>query len=69
MKGAERVDLSWNGASSTRVDIYRNGSVVKSTANDGAETDTINQKGRGTYAYKVCEAGTATCSGVVSVVF
>jgi hypothetical protein len=69
VKGLQRVDLSWSGAGSSTVDIYRSGVRITTTANDGFHTDAINRKGSGTYGYKVCEAGTATCSPQVSVSF
>ncbi|WP_462158832.1 S8 family serine peptidase [Pseudoalteromonas sp. GB56] len=69
VKGRHRVDLTWNGASTANVDIYRNGSVVATTANDGAYTDAINAKGGATYSYSICEAGTSNCSSSVTVIF
>jgi serine protease len=39
VRGRQTVDLAWSGATSTNVDVYRNGSVVATTANDGAYTD------------------------------
>ena len=67
-KGLQAVDLSWNGMSGTALDVYRN-STKWTTPNDGAETDAINKKGGGTYNYKVCVAGTSTCSNTATVVF
>ena len=69
VKGMQRVDLSWSGAGSSSVDVYRNGTLVMSTPNDGAQSDPINKKGNGTYKYRLCESGTATCSAEVVVVF
>lgn len=69
VKGQKNVDLAWSGAASTSIDVYRNDAVVATTANDGAYTDTINSSGGGTYVYKVCEAGTSTCSNTASVTF
>lgn len=69
VKGYQTVDLTWSGAAGTLVDIVRNGAPLKTTANDGAYTDAINVKGAGSYTYKVCEAGTGTCSNVVTVTF
>ncbi|MBS3796182.1 S8 family serine peptidase [Pseudoalteromonas sp. BDTF-M6] len=69
VKGRQRVDLSWSGANSSNVDIYRNGSAITTTNNDGAYTDAINQKGGGVYNYSICEAGTTNCSATVTVVF
>lgn len=69
VKGAHTIDLSWSGATSSNVDVYRNGALLATTANDGAYTDATNNKGGGSYTYQVCEAGTSTCSGTVNVVF
>lgn len=69
VKGIQHADLSWSGATSTSVDVYRNGAKVATTANDGAHTDNIGASGGGTYTYRVCEAGTSTCSNDATVVF
>jgi subtilisin family serine protease len=69
VKGAQQVDLSWSGAASTSVDVFRGTAKVATTANDGAYTDAIGSKGGGSYVYRVCEAGTTTCSGNVTVTF
>ncbi|MBW3565061.1 MAG: S8 family serine peptidase [Acidobacteria bacterium] len=69
VKGVHHADLSWSGATSTDVDIFRNGSKITTTANDGFHTDNIGNKGGGSYTYKVCEAGTSTCSNEASVTF
>jgi hypothetical protein len=68
VKGIANVDVSWGGASTSTVDIHRNGSVVVTTPNDGAYTDVIG-KVSGTFTYRVCNAGTATCSASASVTF
>ncbi|MBW3571773.1 MAG: PKD domain-containing protein [Gemmatimonadetes bacterium] len=69
VKGIQHVDLAWLGVGSTSVDVYRNGAKIATTANDGAHTDNIGKSGGGTYTYRVCEAGTATCSNDATVVF
>jgi hypothetical protein len=51
------------------VDVYRNGSRIATPANSGAWTDAINQRGSGSYTYKVCNAGTSTCSSDVTITF
>ncbi|ATD07540.1 S8 family serine peptidase [Pseudoalteromonas piscicida] len=69
-KGNSNVDLSWNGVSTSQVDIYRNGSKIVTTSNDNSHTDSISVKGGGTYGYQVCEQGsTAACSATQTVVF
>ena len=67
-RGVGYVDLSWSGASASSVDVYRNGSIVTTTSNDGAYTDRVG-KGGGVYTYKVCDAGTSSCSAESSVAF
>jgi FG-GAP-like repeat/FG-GAP repeat len=67
--GVNTVDLSWSGATSNQVDIYRDGIVRVRTANDGFHTDSTGSRGQATYRYKVCEAGTLTCSNEVTVKF
>jgi subtilisin family serine protease len=69
IRGVQHADLAWSGAASTNVDVYRNGTLIATTANDGAFTDNIGARGGGSYTYQVCEAGTATCSNIVTVTF
>ena len=69
VKGVQHAGLIWSGATSTSVDVYRNGTRVATTGNDGAHTDNIGKSGNGRYTYKVCEAGTATCSAEVTISF
>jgi subtilisin family serine protease len=67
--GINTVRLTWSGANSTNIDVYRNGVVVVTTANTGAYIDSTGDIGRAQYVYKVCEAGTQTCSNEVTVRF
>jgi hypothetical protein len=69
VKGLQAVDLAWSGAAGSQVDVYRNGALIATVANNGAWTDNIGIKGSATYLYSVCEAGTSNCSAEVSVVF
>ena len=66
MQGRKFADLTWSGATGTNVDIFFNGSLYTTTANDGFETVGSFGPGGGTYDFQVCEAGTNTCSPVVS---
>lgn len=68
-KGLQAVDLNWTNATGSSVDIFRNGSIITTTANDGAYTDSLNTKGSGNYSYQVCESSTTTCSTSMSVIF
>lgn len=69
VKGLQTADLSWTGASSASVDVYRDGGKIATTNNDGVYTDSIGQRGGGSHTYKVCEAGTSTCSNDAAVTF
>jgi subtilisin len=60
------ADLTWSGATSTNVDVYRDDSLLITTANDGAHTDGPF-KTQISYVYKVCDIGTLTCSEEVGV--
>ncbi len=68
-KGRQRVDLSWSGATGLNVDIYRDGALLTTTANDGDHTDSIGKRGGGSYSYVLCEIGGGACSDPVPVVF
>ena len=60
-RGRVEVTLTWTGASTSNVDIYRNGGLITTTANDGNYLDATGER-RGTFTYQVCDAGTSTCS-------
>ena len=68
-KTARLVDLSWTGATSSNVDIYRNGSRRATVSNTGKYTDQFSKNATGTYRYKVCAAGGDVCSSEVSISF
>lgn len=62
VKGVQKADLDWLGATSDMVDIYRDDVVVATTENDGLFTDDIGNTAGASYSYRVCEASTGTCS-------
>jgi PQQ enzyme repeat len=67
--GRYTVDLSWTGATSSNIDIYRNGAPIVTTPNDGFYTDSPGGRGHVTYTYQVCNAGSQTCSNQATVRF
>jgi len=69
VRGRHHADLAWSGATSTNVDVFRNGTPIATTENDGEYTDSTNNVGGGSYTYQVCEAGTTTCSNEATVTF
>jgi PKD repeat protein len=62
------MTLDWTGATGASVDVYRNGVRITTTANDGHYTNSRTFTGQATYTYKVCNAGTTTCSNEATVV-
>jgi hypothetical protein len=70
VQGRQTVDLSWNGATSNNIDIYRNRALIATVANTCRFLHQSNRGGgKGTYTYKVREAGTQNHSNEVTVRF
>lgn len=68
-KGKNYVDLTWSGASTSNVDVYRDGALLSTVSNSGAYTDSLGRSA-GTFVYKVCEDGSTTaCSAEKTVSF
>ena len=67
-KGVINADLSWSGASTSTVEVYRNGALVATVPNNGSYTDNTGQKGGGSFTYQVCEPG-GSCSNQATVSF
>ncbi|HEX7336236.1 MAG TPA: PKD domain-containing protein [Gemmatimonadales bacterium] len=63
------MTLTWSGANGASVDVYRNGALIKTTENDGRYTNSRVFQGTITYVYRLCEAGTSTCSNEASASF
>lgn len=66
-RGRTSVQLTWTGASSSRMDIFRNDGRVITTNNTGRYLDDLQLRGRGVLQYRVCEAANAVCSATISV--
>ena len=69
VQGRHTVDLTWTGAASSSIDVYRNGVLVAIVPNNGFYTDHPNGRGHATYIYRVCEASSGNCSNQVTVTF
>ena len=67
--GINTSRLKWRGATSANIDVYRDGVVIATTPNDGLYDDSTGTTGQASFMYKVCEAGTQTCSNTVTVNF
>jgi hypothetical protein len=61
------VTLSWTGMSDARADVFRNGSRVTTVTNRGSYVDRLAHRTHGTFTYRVCGAGTSTCSNDATV--
>jgi len=70
VRSRQAVDLGWSGATSSNVDIYRNGTrIVTVPSSPGSYTDSPGGHGHAAYTYRVCNAGTETCSNQATVRF
>src|SRR5690606_14856297 len=63
------ADLSWSPADGGNVEVFRNGSSIGTTADDGSHSDRIGRNVSGTFTYQVCETDSGTCSNEASVSF
>ncbi|MFU8861744.1 MAG: S8 family serine peptidase [Cyclonatronaceae bacterium] len=67
VRGRIIIDLSWSGAKSATVDIYRDGTLIAPGITDSGEyIDHTGQNGGGIFTHNVCEAGTQICSNVTT---
>jgi len=69
INGINSARLTWSGATSANIDVYRNDVLIATTPNDGQYSDSTGDTGQAQYVYRVCEAGTGTCSNDVTVTF
>jgi hypothetical protein len=60
------VQLTWSGLTSSRVAVFRKGVRIATVANSGSFRDKLGRHTQGTFVYRVCAAGTSTCSATVS---
>jgi hypothetical protein len=67
VRGKLYADLTWSDALSVDVDVYVNGSLYDTTANDGEYRTGILGQGGGSATFQICETGTSICSNLVSV--
>jgi hypothetical protein len=68
--GINTVRLTWSGATSANIDVYRDvAPPIATVPNTGSYIDSTGDTGQARYKYRVCEAGTSTCSNVTKVTF
>lgn len=69
VQGINIASLTWQGGSSP-FDVRRNGSTVASSVTGNSYTDNTGTRGRRTFTYQVCAAGsTDNCSNEATVTF
>jgi subtilisin family serine protease len=66
VRGVNYANLSWSGATAS-ADVYRDGSRI-ATVTATSYTDNVG-RGGGSRTYRVCNAGTSTCSTDVTVTY
>ncbi|MEP1740087.1 MAG: S8 family serine peptidase [Kangiellaceae bacterium] len=65
-KGNKEAVLNWSGLTGTNVDVYINGSLNNSTANDGSTVYSVNRNS--SYTFEVCETGsTVNCTNSITL--
>jgi serine protease AprX len=67
--GIDTSRLTWSGATSSNIDVNRDGVVIATVPNNGHYIDSTGTTGQASFTYKVCDAGTQTCSNSVIVRF
>lgn len=61
------VDLEWSGAAGSIVDVFRDGSLLAATNNDGRHRDSTVSNRDKQIRYRLCERNTSNCSDEVTV--
>jgi subtilisin family serine protease len=65
-KGVWTATLTWGGATTSAVNVFRNGALLRTIANTGTTSD--SGRGGGTFTYQVCEAASGgACSNSVTI--
>jgi subtilisin family serine protease len=65
--GNKTIRLTWTAGSASSVDLFR-GTALRATTTSTSFNDGVG-KGTGSFTYRVCNAGTQTCSASVTVSF
>ncbi|WP_291780053.1 S8 family peptidase [Cecembia sp.] len=70
VQGRWRSDLTWSGANTSQIDIYRDGNLIATVNNSGSYIDQTDFRGGGTLTYTICETGSSpSCSNAVTITF
>ena len=63
------MTVKWIGVSGATVDIYRDGSLLKTVSNTGTYGTSRISTAAGTFVFKVCRSGSTTCSNSATLSF
>jgi subtilisin family serine protease len=69
VQGSKRADLTWSGASTSNVYVFRDGANIATVSNTGSWTHITTQKGGGTHTYQIKEVGGTKVSNIVTVTY
>ena len=69
VRGVKYADLTWSGATTTKVEVYRDGNLVGTVDNSGSWTHATNERGGGSHTYQVKESGGSKVSNIVTVTY
>jgi subtilisin family serine protease len=69
VQGRKRADLTWSGATTSSVDVFRDGVKVTTVSNTGSWTHITNQNGGGSHTYQLKEVGGSKVSNSVTVTY
>ncbi len=67
VRGRKQADLSWNGAETSNLEIYRDGNLVSIVHNNGGWNHITNDVGGGAHTYQVKESVGSKVSNQVTV--
>jgi V8-like Glu-specific endopeptidase len=68
VQGRWRASLSWTGAGSTNVTVYRQGAPIANVSGT-SYVDNTDFRGGGSLTYKVCDQNTQNCSNELTISF
>ncbi len=69
VQGRKMAELTWSGAGTSNVVIYRDGAAIATVPNSGSWTHSTNERGGGSHTYQVMESGGTKVSNIVTVTY
>lgn len=69
IRGRKHADLTWSGAGTSQVEIFRDGLKIATVNNTGNWTHSTNETGGGSHTYQVRESGGSKVSNNVTLAY